>query len=160
MKKVLVLLLTMFTLCFCELPVNKIFRGVPADVSSYMFLQNASVPRMQTLDLKRQATEDTITTTGVFSKRSVIEDVIISVDTAVVSQGDTCYFKLFIGNDKILDQKTTAFKSLGGYVFTPLVRYTSADNSTIKWAVENKTSGQTSGITAGKYKVTVRYFIP
>jgi hypothetical protein len=67
---------------------------------------------------------------------------------------------LFIGADNILSQKTSAFKLPGGYTFTPLTKYTSSINSYLFKAVANTKSGQTTGITEGDFKVTVRYFIP
>jgi hypothetical protein len=159
MKRIMTLLLVMFALGYCELPVNKVFRGVPTDISSYLFEQNASVPRFQIYEVARRG-EDTTVTTKIFTKKSFIESINISVDTTVTSQGDTVYFKLFIGADKVLDQKTSAFKAVGGYTFTPLVKYTSSANSYLYWAVTNTTSGQTSGITAGRFKVAIKYFIP
>ena len=158
-KKILLLVILASTMLFAELPYNKIFRGVPTDVSNYLYEQNASVPRYQVLPLTTVA-EDTLITTTIFKQRSFIESINISVIDTVESQGDTCYFKLFIGADKILDQKTSTFKLPGGYTFTPLVRYTSSINSYLYKAVANTTSGQTSGITEGNFKVTVRYFIP
>jgi hypothetical protein len=159
MKKILLLLLVLSTFVFGELPYNKVFRGVPTDVAAYLYEQNASVARFQVLPLTTVA-EDTIVTTTIFKQRSFIESINISVTDTVESQGDTCYFKLFIGADKVIDQKTSAFKLPGGYTFTPLVRYTSSINSYLYKALANTTSGQTTGITDGNFKVTIKYFIP
>ena len=160
MKKhsLLLILIAVVTL-FAELPYNKVFRGVPYDVGQYLTEQNLVTPRFQTLPLTTVA-EDTLITTKIFTQRSFIESINISVIDTVESQGDTCYFKLFVGSDKILDQKTSSFKLPGGYTFTPLVHYTSSINSYLYKALANTKTGQTTGITEGDFKVTIKYFIP
>jgi hypothetical protein len=158
-KKILLLVILASTMLFAELPYNKIFRGVPNDVASYLYEQNAGTDRFQTIPLTTVA-EDTVITSYILKQASFIESICISVIDTVESQGDTCYFKLFIGGTKVLDQKTSAFKLPGGYVFTPLADYINSTNSYIYKAVANTTSGQTTGITEGNFKVTVKYFIP
>jgi len=159
MKKIMLALLMCATFVFAELPVNKIFRGVPTDVASYLYEQNAGVARNQKITFTTLA-EDTSTTTTIFTKRSFIEAIDIFVTDTVESQGDTCYFKLFIGAEKILDQKTSAFKLPGIFSFTPLVKWTASDASYLFKAVANTTSGQTTGITDGSFKVVIKYYIP
>jgi hypothetical protein len=158
-KFIMVILVLASTILFAELPTNKTFRGVPTDVASYLYDQNISVGRSQRLPLTT-VTEDTIATSLIFTKRSRIEAIEIFVTDTVESQGDTCYFKLFIGANKILDQKTSAFKLPGFFTFSPLVNWTSSDNSYLYKALANTKSGQTTGITEGNFLVKIKYYIP
>lgn len=157
MKKTsfIMLLLSAFCWLFAAEPTATGVKGVP--VGQIYF--NATIPQMLSYQVPAIAVEDTVITARVISPKPIVEQIYIFVTDTVESQGDSVYFKLFMGGTKILDQKTSAFKLPGVYSFTP-ASLTASANSALYYAAANTTSGQTTGITEGTYKVVIKYINP
>ena len=157
-KSITMLLLGMmafFAIIFAAEPTSTTVTGV----SRSQLLYNLTTPQYLSIAAPALTTEDTLQTLRSIFPKPVIKKVYVLVTDTVESQGDSVYFKLFMGGTKILDQKTSAFKLPGAYAFDPLV-YTVSANSTLYIAAANTTSGQTSGITEGTYKVIIEYLNP
>jgi len=128
-------------------------------VSSSQIYFNATVPQYLSYTMPALATEDTVLTLRSIFPKPIIESIHILVTDTVESQGDSVYFSLFLGGTKILEQKTSAFKLPDAYTFTPLAKTASAKSS-LYYGAKNTTSGQSSAITEGTYKVIIRYLNP
>jgi len=155
MKTFILSIMLLFACLFAVEPVAEGVRGVP---TSQIYF-NATLPQMLSYTMPAMAVEDTVITNRILQKKMIIESISILVTDTVESQGDSVYFKLFLGGTNILNQKTSTFKLPGAYLFTPTTRTASA-NSALYYGAENTTSGQTSAITEGTYKVIIRYFNP
>lgn len=158
MKKIYLVLFVMISFITCLFavePTAASVRGVP---TSQIYF-NLTLPQMLSFQMPAMLIEDTVMTARVIQPKPFIESINILVTDTVESQGDSTLFKLFFGGTEILSQKTSAFKLPGAYTFTPSVRTASA-NSNLYYASTNTTSGKTSGITEGTYKVIIRYFNP
>lgn len=157
MKKTALFLaiMSVFIWLFAAEPTAGGVKGVP--VSQIYF--NATLPQMMSYQMPAMTVEDTVMTARVIQPKPIIESINILVTDTVESQGDSVYFKLFLGGTTIFNQKTSTFKLPGAYVFTPATRTASA-NSNLYYGAANTTSGQTTGITEGTYKVIIRYFNP
>lgn len=158
MKKTHLLLMVIIGLITCLFAVEPTATGVKGVPVSQIYF-NATLPQMLSYQVPALATEDTVITARSIQPVPIIESINILVTDTVESQGDSVYFKLFLGGTAILSQKTSAFKFPGAYTFTPLTRTASA-NSALYYGAANTTSGQTTGITEGTYKVIIRYFNP
>jgi hypothetical protein len=156
--KIKLFLMTMLTFIMCLFAAEPTAEGVRGVPTSQIYF-NATLPQMLSYAMPAMAVEDTVVTNRVLQKKMIIESISILVTDTVESQGDSVYFKLFLGGTNILNQKTSTFKLPGAYLFTPTARTASA-NSALYYGAENTTSGQTSGITEGTYKVIIRYFNP
>lgn len=158
MKKIHLLLTVIIGLVTCLFAAEPTAAGVRGVPTSQIYF-NATVPQMLSYQVPAMLIEDTVVTARVISPKPIIESIYIMVTDTVESQGDSVYFKLFLGGTEFLSQKTSAFKLPGVYAFTPTTRTASA-NSNLYYSSTNTTSGQTSGITEGTYKVIIRYLNP
>lgn len=158
MKKITLLLLAVMAfvvVMFAAEPVGSSVKGVPYE----QFRLNSTLPQFISIANPTLTTEDTVLTVRTITPKPIIDKIYILVTDTVESQGDSVYFKLFMGGTKILDQKTSAFKLPGAFTFTPLT-YTCSANSSLYIGAANTTSGQTTGITEGTFKVIVTYLNP
>jgi hypothetical protein len=158
MKKIYLVLFAMISFITCLFAAEPTAGGVRGVPTSQIYF-NTTVPQMLSYQVPAMLIEDTVITARVISPKPIIESIYIMVTDTVESQGDSVYFKLFLGGTAILNQKTSTFKLPGAYTFTPLTRTASA-NSALYYSSTNTTSGQTSGITEGTYKVIIRYLNP
>lgn len=157
MKKTIIGLLLAFTMVLSaqiSAPLASVLKGQTRD--NFTFLQ--TVPQFFTYTHTAMTVEDTLLTNFMFKKKIWIESINIVVTDTVESQGDSCYYRIWVGANKILEQKTSAFKPPGGFTFTTLEKVTSSINSRLYVGITNTTSGQTSGITEGTFKIYIRYW--
>lgn len=156
MKKAIlsIVLLTAIWLFAAE-PVSTSINGV----SRSQLVYNLTTPQYLSIAAPAITVEDTVATLRSIIPQPILKKAYILVTDTVESQGDSVYFSLHMGGTKILEQKTSAFKLPGAYAFD-LLAYTCSRNSTLYIGTKNTTSGQTSAITEGTYKIILEYLNP